>query len=213
MVNPLSVKIRPAERAALVGATGSGKTFLASRLIAPLRRILVLDPKHTFKAEGFKPGETLPIFRNEFKMVFRPGRGDGDEKMTRLVYELFKRGNAVIYVDELATLADYYPMTTDQLSDIARTGRERGVGVWSAMQRPRFVPKVFLTESEVFFIFGLRSADDRKHIAGFSGEEVVQALEPFGFWYVRPEMQRPRALKLTGEKFTPARSMESEVNP
>lgn len=206
----LSVKIRPSERAVLVGATGSGKTFLASRLVSPLRRVLVLDPKHTFKLEGFKPGETLPIFRNEFKMIFRPDREEDDGKMARVSYEIFKRGNAVIYVDELATLADYYPITTAQLADIARTGRERAVGVWSAMQRPRFVPKVFLTESEVFFIFGLRSADDRKHIAGFSGEEVVQALEPFGFWYVRPEMQRPRALKLSGEKFTPARQFVNE---
>lgn len=192
-----SVPIKSSERVSILGATGSGKTVLARHLIQGLRRIVVIDPKHTFKppARDFMPGSRLPLFRRDFRIIYRP-RPDDDIPMASLLYEIWNRGNTVIYVDELATISDMYPATTQELANISRTGRERGVGVWASMQRPRFVPRVFLTESEIWFVFRLRSLDDRRYVAGFTGEETLDQLPPFSFWSVRPDEAQARPLKL-----------------
>lgn len=194
------MKIKPSERLALIGTTGSGKSFLAARLLTGLKRAVVIDPKHTFKLEGYKPGKRLPLWSNEYRLIYRPAMND-DSAMAGLLFELWKRGNVVIYIDELQTLTDLYPLSTRALENIARTGREKKISLWAAMQRPRWVPRIFLTESEVLAVFLLRAQDDRKYISGFGGPEMESTLPEFGFWYIRPGMVNPIPLKLEGEKF------------
>jgi hypothetical protein len=196
------IRIDANERAAFIGATGTGKTVLAKFLLGYLDRCIVIDPKHTFKLDGYKRGWTLPWLGNKFRIIVRPKPSD-DERLAALLWEAYQRRNVTIYVDELASLEDRFPETIDILQEIARTGRERKVGLWSAMQRPRWVPRIFLTESETFFVFALRSKDDRANVAGFIGGESDDRKIPFHFfWYVRPEEENPALMKLnieTGE--------------
>ena len=190
------MKLEYNQRLCLVGFTGSGKTELVRHILAHpvLNRILVIDPKHTFKADGFRIKNRLPL-NNQFKIIFRPDPGNED-KLILLLHECFRRGRILVYVDELSTLADFFPGATERLTDLVRTGREKGVGVWCSMQRPRNTPRVFLSESEAFIIFGLRLQEDRDYIGGFVGNEIFNFRLPrFGFWFVRDDLP-PEALTL-----------------
>lgn len=185
----MTIKILNSERVALIGATGSGKTVLSKLLLQNQSRLIIVDPKHTYKTEDTKVLKNwrLPVFSDSFRYVIRPKR-DQDSDLADFFYKLFKKGRVTIFIDELSTLVDFFPTATAQLEDIARTGREKKVAVWVAMQRPRRVPILFLSESEVFFIFRIRAEDDRKHIEGFAGSDVVnQKIKKLDFWYIRAD--------------------------
>ncbi|WP_322510718.1 type IV secretory system conjugative DNA transfer family protein [Chloroflexus sp.] len=184
---------------AIIGATGSGKTELARFLLRNQRRVLAIDPKHTLRIDGFRRGWSLPILYPDFRLIVRPRR-DQDAELARLLIEAWRRKNILVYVDELASVTEIFPLSTQILEEIARTGRERKVGLWVAMQRPRWVPRIFLTEAEVMFIFQLRSAEDRQYVAGYAGDVVEQPVRvPHAFWYVRSG-EEPVLLRLNIRK-------------
>lgn len=170
------------ERAVFVGTTGSGKTVLAKHFLRRINRAFVIDPKHTFRLDGFSVRRGLPLTGKRFKIVYRP-RLDDDERLAGMLYNLNKQKHATIYCDELATLSEQFPVSTTVLADIARTGRERYVSVWTALQRPRWVPRVFFTEAEAVFLFNLRGFDDRAYMTNFVGPEAADGIEQFTFWY------------------------------
>lgn len=193
------IKISNSDRVTIVGATGSGKTVLAKFLLQQCNRVIVIDPKHTFRLEGFRPGWGVPNFKKEFHVVIRPRRGD-DSKLALAMIEAIKKRDVTIYIDELAVIEERYPEALSVLKEIALTGRERHVALWSALQRPRGVPRLFFTESEVFFIFNLRNADDRSYIAGYVGDEVKEQIPRHEFWYFRGEEDSPRLMHLDLKK-------------
>lgn len=182
----MKIQLKNDQRVVLVGATGSGKTELVKHFIDRLNRVTVIDPKHTFKMPGFKNRRNLPTLGSDWRIVFRP-RPNDDQDMVDLFDQLFRLKHNTIYVDELATLAEVYPRATKRLADIARTGRERHVAVWTALQRPRFVPRVFFTEAESMFIFNLRGEDDRIYMSKFTDPDVAEQIEKFSFWYFHPD--------------------------
>ena len=177
------IRILASDRVAFIGASGTGKTQLAKFFLTRLNRVVVIDPKHTFRLEGFKRTWRLPWAKNsDFKLIVRP-KMDQDAELYELIARLYKMGHVTIYVDEMATLSDMFPHTTALLKNVARTGREKRVALWSAVQRPRGVPLVFFTECETFFVFNLRSMDDRQHIRGYIGDEVLDRIPKFKFWH------------------------------
>ncbi len=177
------IRILASDRVAFIGASGTGKTELAKFFLSRLNRVVVIDPKHTFRLEGFKRTWRLPWAKNsDFRLIVRP-KMEQDAELYELIARLYKMGHVTIYVDEMATLSDMFPHTTALLKNVARTGREKRVALWSAVQRPRGVPLVFFTECETFFVFNLRSMDDRQHIRGYIGDEVLDRIPKFKFWH------------------------------
>ncbi len=191
----MKIHIRNDERVIFVGRTGSGKTVLAKHFLKRLNRVVVIDPKMTFVLEGFKRTKHLPLLGSQFKIIYRP-RLEDDGDMAQLCYNLMKMKHATIYVDELATLSEMYPTTTLILADIARTGRERHVAVWTATQRPRWTPRVFFTEAEVVFMFNMRSGEDRGYMSQFVGPEALDPIDKFTFWYSHADELTPSLMRL-----------------
>jgi hypothetical protein len=107
-----------------------------------------------------------------------------------------KRKYVTIYCDELATLAETFPLSTAVLTDIVRTGRERFVSVWAATQRPRWIPRVFFTEAESVFMFQMRGADDRKYVAQFVTPDAEDEIERYTFWYAHADEEQAALMRL-----------------
>lgn len=191
----MKVQIKNSERVFFVGTTGSGKTELAKHFLSKMNRVLIIDPKHEFRLEGFRRSKELPLFGRDFKIIYRPKEED-DYHLSNLVYKIFRGKNATIYVDELATITEQFPMTTLKLAQVAREGREKKVALWNATQRPRWIKLIFKSESEVFFQFFLRDEDDRKHMTGFLGKDSILPIDIYDFWYSRPGMKIPSLLTL-----------------
>jgi len=192
----MAIKILASDRVAFIGASGTGKTELAKFFLSRVNRIVVIDPKHTFRLEGFKRTWRLPWGKNsDFRMIVRP-KMDQDAELYELITRLYKMGHVTIYVDEMATLSEMFPSSTALLKNVARTGREKRVALWSAVQRPRGVPLVFFTECETFFVFNLRSIDDRQHVKGYVGDEVLDRIPKYKFWHCSTDSDDPILLTL-----------------
>ncbi len=199
MPNPPKIHIRTDERVLFVGKTGSGKTELSKFFLSQMNRCLIIDPKHMFVLDGYEKRKNLPFRNNDFKIIFRPNDND-DSALSALIQKILYQGDCTIYCDELSTLAEQFPESTKKLGNVARIGREMNVAVWNALQRPRWIPRIFLTESEIVFNFNLRSGDDRKYMSEFVGPEALEPLEPYAFLYSNVRDTNPAKMKLDLDK-------------
>ena len=182
-----------------MGATGSGKTELAKHLLKKINRVVVIDPKHTFRLDGFKIRKSLPLIGKKFQIIYRPGRFD-DGHLADFLDDLLKLKNVTIYCDELSTLIARFPAASDSLADIVRVGRELHVAVWSAVQRPKRIPLWFLSESEAIFMFNLRRLDDRLYMAEFVGDAAQDEIEEFTFWWSHVKDKLPTLMTFNMSK-------------
>lgn len=168
------INIKSNERIALVGMTGSGKTYFARAWLKNAPRLIVVDPKGTqynhlwntipysekaieelqrIDDKGNYIGEarvriTAPISRKEWEYYFA------------VIYGL---RNVTVYVDELYGVTP--PVAGEWLQALYTRGRELGIGVWAAMQRPVFVPKFVFSEAEWKIMFRLELDDDKEFMA------------------------------------------------
>ncbi len=159
-------------RALLVGQTGSGKTTLARWLLASRRYQVVIDGKGTLKWDGYEHAARLERLTKlkSARLIYRPSYDalqDVDEQ-ERLWQWLYERGNTTVYVDETASVTDgdIYPY---YYGACLMRGRERGIELWSATQRPLRIPQVCLSESENVYAFRLRLPQDRQRVEQLTG--------------------------------------------
>lgn len=209
-------KLIPANhRVVVLGKTGSGKSILAQAYLAGYRNVIALDTKRgTDKGiNHFWPRAAavghIPVFSRladvmkfgEGKAVWCPERSEKDFDVYDRFFEwILTRGNTVVWVDEVYDVTDGQEIPRGYRACITE-GRSLGVGVWSCSQRPMKVPNVIFSEAEHFFVFRLRLGGDRKKVAEWAGEEVLEnPTGKWGFWYYDDDLERP-VLKNGGLKF------------
>lgn len=177
------ISIGRADRVALFGRTGSGKTTLARHLLqngyARARQpYVVLDPKRTYRDDGvpivrdFKPREERQIIRDD-GFLDTGGMYDFYDWQLQKVWE---HGHRIVYVDE-ATLVTPPRSILPALGACIRTGRERDVATWVGSQRPKELPSPIFTEAEHFFVFRLQWLNDRAKVASFTHDAMLDHME------------------------------------
>lgn len=174
----------PTNRALIVGQTGSGKTtlgrcFVRDALDRRERFVVVIDMKGTLRWSfpDLEKRERDPLVVHQAitldsavksrarLVIYRPSyRESQDEATQGALWEwLYRRHHTTIYVDETAavTNGDVYPF---YYGAVLMRGRELGLELWSATQRPLRIPQVVLSESEDVYAFRLRLPQDRQRV-------------------------------------------------
>ena len=201
---------RKTERMLIVGTTGCGKTTLAKHLLEASRypRILVIDPKCMYGGpkgqEGYKlirrPSDLKRMRSSDTHIQFRP-----DEKHSSIwdydecYWWAYRSRGVMVYTDETFSVMNR-SFSPPGLQACITQGRELGVGMIFATQRPKGIDLRILTESEVMAMFELRHRDDKRRMAEFMGEEVMNPLPRYAFWYYRmgeQKMEAPVPVKLS----------------
>lgn len=194
MAPPLTIKSN--ERVALIGRTGSGKTYLAEALTRPLRRLVIIDPNgvlerrflpHVPWAKGVKHLEAGDPARLYVSL-------DRPQDYNAVFDTIYRRvRNVVVYIDEAYGVSGPSPTSSDALWALYTRGRARGIGVWAATQRPRFIPRFTLSEAEWYFVFQLQLDDDRDYLARIVHPALkTRPPDPHGFYYWNLNWPKPR---------------------
>lgn len=190
-----------------MGKTESGKTYVAGIIALPIRRLIVLDPKGMLREDKRKEkglyswrltewhGKDGAEVRKEMEeggagRLRCPAPIDGNwEPIFAWAYRL---ENVCIYIDEM------YGVTEGTrpgrwLRACYTRGAELNIGVWAAVQRPRDMPKIMLSEAGWRFMFQLTDPDDRLYMVRQMGgdERALWPMAERNFWLYKNGWDRP----------------------
>lgn len=180
------------ERAVFVGQTGSGKTTLARTLLRSRQYVVVIDPKGMLAWPEYRVYRSLATLTKakEPRLIYRPSwqeLQDSDE-LEAFFSWVYQCRNRTLYVDELFGIAqgEVYP---PHFGACLTRGRELGIDVWSATQRPKRVPQVALSEAEHYYAFYLKLSQDRERVRDLTGieSEQIAVLPKYQFLYARQD--------------------------
>lgn len=191
---------------ALIGLTGSGKTYLGINGILGSMcahdRVLIVDTKQDDKlltAVG-RPVEKIPnnpwyptINRSKreqprskwYRLVVSDDRAKGREQIAGALQRVYREGDWVVYLDETyditAPRPPFYNLSP-LLEQIWRKGRSRRVSVIGATQSPAWVPRTMYDQASFAWIGRIRDQQRQKRlleIGGLTKEDLstVSALQ------------------------------------
>lgn len=177
------------DRALFVGMTGSGKTTLAKYILANKRNVLIYDFKGNIDWTGYKRYTNLRrlIWANPARAIYAPSLHELDnaDLHDRFFKFAYLRTNTCVYVDEVFAVTHGQDLPFYYKGCLTR-GREKGVEVYSATQRPKDIPQVILSESEHYYVFKLRLEQDRLKIKTITGlsDDSQNGLSKTEFYYL-----------------------------
>lgn len=202
-----SLKLPKNDRGVLIGATGSGKTFLGRYLVEDAEKpySVVYDAKIS-ESIGQWPHKIITDFdelveSDERRIIYRPNYIEAVNPVEQDAFFewVYLRKNTRLFVDEAYAVTGGTNPSFHFQACLAR-GRERGISTLVATQRPHRIPLVTLSEAEHYWIFRLTLLNDRRRveeITGITAEEQLDLKNHEFFYYSAFEGRYPRRLKIS----------------
>ena len=164
-----------------LGSTGSGKSFLAKRLLRYYEKYFVFDMQENFDIKDNavryykKPSDVInAIKRYVHKIVYQPNMEyheiDINNYIIKTIVESSKPKKIkerILYIDEIYHLG-YQNSFPSYLARGFALARQKKISLWVATQRPKNIPTNVLTEASRIYIFSLSKLDDIKYISEFA---------------------------------------------
>lgn len=190
-----AARIKTSDRLLITGRTGSGKSVLARAIFeaTPPPRLLI-DPKQeetTAYAVTFSDPLRLP---DAPVARFLPKDPTDLEAYDALYGVVFVSGPRMVWLDEAPAVAPSGGKIQRQILSVLRMGRKRGIGHIATAQRPVWIARELLSESEHVICFATHFPDDLKVLAGIMAiaprdlRSAMDRTPQFGFcWYAARE--------------------------
>jgi hypothetical protein len=177
------------EHAAIIGATGSGKTQHGAWVLsnAPFDRIpyVILNFKTDALLSSIDRAKQityadLPKVPGVYILNPEPwSESSGNSELETWLRKVWERGGIGLFVDEA------YMMPRDKAYPAILTqGRSRRVPTINLMQRPVWVPRFVFSEASFFTVFRLSVRDDQKKVEEILPQgSILPVPEFFSIWY------------------------------
>lgn len=158
--NPIEWKI--GEHVAVIGTTGTGKTYLVSRLVDLRDNVVIIRTKpDDIEFTGFREFRTakaMDDWRND-RLLIRPKYQDQPKVVWDILDRVWEMGRWTVVVDEffyVQRLGMQHP-----LERLLTQGRSKHISVVCGMQRPVQVTRFALSEITHLFTFKTEGRDLR----------------------------------------------------
>lgn len=206
----VSITLERGERGLVIGQTGSGKTGFSTWLIQrmPMTPIIIMDTKEEKKFERLQnsvivddmggvdramtldpDSDTIPDY-----IVLRPDVFSMNDPvyLDNILLELFTDyRNIGIFIDEGYTFHKGGRAGPGLMALMTR-GRSRGLTVLICSQRPSWIAREVITESQRKYIFRLIDRRDKKTLGEVIPDfENLPNPQKFGFWYYDDDLEKP----------------------
>lgn len=188
----------------IFGKRGTGKSYLATKLIEAERRLLVFDTLSEYETGVLFDAEEVEAFRDfwrrtyrgNFRLVYRPLRPDVEiEEMAGLVFAL---GNMTFLVEEIDCYCTSFQIS-EAFAHIIQRGRHKNITLIGVTQRPFGIHRLLTSQAKEIYIFGTNEPRDRDYLKALLGHEIepkLDALEQYQYlhWQEgKPELEIGKA--------------------
>lgn len=166
----------------IIGKRGSGKSFLANKLIDSEPRLVVYDTMSEYKngivfgTENYNDFLLFwrKVYRGRFKLIYRPIKPDAEiEQICELVYS---RGDLCFLVEEIDCYCTPYQIS-DNFAGIIQRGRHRNITLIGVTQRPYGIHRLLTSQAKEIYVFSTNEPRDREYLRTLLGQEIDQKLD------------------------------------
>lgn len=167
----------------IFGKRGSGKSYLANKLIAHEQRVLVFDTlsEYTegvvFEEYGDFTAFWRQIYQHPYRLIYRPLKPDEEiEYVADLVYAI---GNVTFLVEEIDCYCSSH-QTSESFAHIIQRGRHNNITLIGVTQRPYGIHRLLTSQAKEIYIFSTNEPRDREYLRTLLGQEIEPMLDRLG---------------------------------
>lgn len=199
----------PGQHIAIVGPTGSGKTYIARDLLALRKYAIVLATKSrdkTLEEYRFDRFDRWPVeYDARAVLLWKKAKRLGDFSQQRLLIyrvldDVYRTGGWSIYFDDLFYISETLALKR-AIQMLYTQVRSQGVSLIASMQRPRWVPLEAVSQVSYLICFRIHDEIDAERIAGGMGinrKELLAAmkeLQQYEFMVIQSNGTAVRVMK------------------
>lgn len=175
----------------IFGQRGSGKSYLAKKLIQAEPRYLIYDTMSEYTDGVIFNSEEHQKFayfwqqtyRRNFRLIYRPLQPAA--QIDSIADLVFLCGNMLLLVEEVETYCSAYQIS-DQLAAIVQRGRHKNISLIGIAHRPNNINRLLTSQAKEIYIFATREPRDVDYLKSFLGPEIEPILANLGqFYYVK----------------------------
>lgn len=169
------------EHIAVIGTTGTGKTYLMSKLASMREYVLMLRTKpDDNKFPGFKKAKTHSAMAGVYasKLLIEPSYESQAGTLAAVFEMAWRQGRWTMFIDETFYVQRELGLE-HSITKLLTQGRSKRLSIVTGMQRPAWVTRFALSEVSHVFTFGLERRD-AKILADSSTERFIEIAPNLG---------------------------------
>ena len=164
----------------IFGKRGSGKSYLAKKMIQAESRLIIFDTLSEYKnGVVFEDYEKFleawkVVYTRPHKLIYRPLRPDAE--IDQLAELVFAMGQVTFLVEEIDCYCTAFQIS-DSFAHIIQRGRHKDITLIGITQRPYGINRLLTSMAKEIFIFNTNEPRDRDYFRQLLGNQVDQYID------------------------------------
>lgn len=166
----------------IFGKRGTGKSYLAAKIIENERRLLVYDTLSEYENGVVFCAEQdeqfiefwRHVYRGNFRLIYRPL--NPQDEIDEIADMVFTLGDMTFLVEEVDCYCTSYQIS-EAFAHIIQRGRHKNITLIGVTQRPFGIHRLLTSQAKEIYIFGTNEPRDREYLKLLLGEQIEAKLD------------------------------------